>query len=437
MTTRMNKRISPKQGFTLVEMMVALTAGAIAMTSIYYVSAASSQHFHEQQMIANMQTALRLAIDRVRSDLQRAAFLGSVNPGIQDEGAFCGGTYGSAANGLMGQGVWLVDGAYTSQLIEPVVNTDIEADQLRMVGNYATADEYYAEVIDTNRLRVDIQRQSFRRSFGTSDLTSHEYDAAFEDAFAPGRGVRIVGSTGRVSLHQITTVDGDAGAGPEFTIAPDITGIAPTCMTLGDDVLVAPQVRIEYYVSTWKNAAGEKFHGSDVLTGQNAPALMRRELAWHSDVTKVNEMADATLVPPADFSNNQQVVLEHVAHFDVDFFRDLRLDLTVKPDATAGTADAPPFFQGDTVADVTNSLHSIASVSAGTALGPHRVRSAIVELSVRAPSEDPRFAWIARGVNAPLTRYEIDPDVPGAARVRTVRTEVFLPNFAYRGKIGD
>lgn len=432
MTMRMNKRISLKQGFTLVEMMVALTAGAIAMTSIYYVSAASSQHFHEQQMIANMQTALRLAIDRVRSDLQRAAFLGSVNPGLSDEGAFCGGTYGTAATGLISQGIFVDDGQYSAQLPEQATNV-VQADQLRLVGNYATADEYYAEIIDTSRLRVDIQRQSFRRSFGTSDLTSHEYDAAFEDAFAVGRGVRIVGSTGRVSLHQITSVDGDAGAGPEFTIAPDIAGVAPTCLALGDDVLVAPQVRIEYYVGTWNSAAGEKFHGSDALTGQNAPALMRRELMWPTLVADVNVLTGNAAVTgdAVNFTNNQQVVLEHVANFDVDLYWDTRIDLTAPPELEV--------MAESSAADITNPLHSgsAGGTAAATAAGPHRVRSAIVELSVRAPSEDPRFAWIARGVGAPLTRYELDPDVPGAARVRSVRTEVFLPNFAYRGKIGD
>ena len=53
--TRTNHTIRRKQatrrgrsraGFTLIELMVALVAGLIAISSVYYISAASSKHFH-------------------------------------------------------------------------------------------------------------------------------------------------------------------------------------------------------------------------------------------------------------------------------------------------------------------------------------------------------------------------------------------------------
>lgn len=435
----MTRRKHTTHGFTLVEMMVALTAGAIAMTSIYYVSAASSQHFHEQQMIANMQTALRLAMDRIRADLQRAAFLGSVNPGLADEGAGCGGTYGTAADGLIAQGLWIDNEEYTSVLPEAALN-DVQADQVRLVGNYATADEYYAEFVSTSVLRLDIGRQSFRRSFG-ADPDAADYGAAFMDAFAIGRGVRVVGATGRVSLHLITDVTATDTDGPRITIAPDISTMG-ACHNLGDDVLVAPQVRLEYMVGTYNSGAGEKFAGSAALLGQNAPALLRRELLWPPNPADVNVTSGTVGTDAVDFSGNQQVVLEHVAHFDVRVFRDLRSDATDAITPGVNTDAAPDFFPGDgeaTTDDTNNPLHS--GSTNGTALagpnGPHRIRSAFVELSVRAPSEDERFAFIARAAGAPLTRYDVDPAIPGAARVRTLRSEVFLPNFAYRQKLGD
>ncbi|MFW5921446.1 MAG: PilW family protein, partial [Polyangiales bacterium] len=57
--TRHNRRASKTAGFTLLELMVALVAGLIAISSIYFVSAASTRHFHEQQRIAQTQMSLR------------------------------------------------------------------------------------------------------------------------------------------------------------------------------------------------------------------------------------------------------------------------------------------------------------------------------------------------------------------------------------------
>ena len=74
---------SEAQGFTLIELMVALVAGLIAISSVYTISKASSQNFHEQQRISQAQMATRMAVEQIRLDVQRAGFLGSANTGTE------------------------------------------------------------------------------------------------------------------------------------------------------------------------------------------------------------------------------------------------------------------------------------------------------------------------------------------------------------------
>ena len=60
-----------RAGFSLLELMVALTVGGLAITSIYAVGSASTRVFYQQQQVANTaantaNTAAHAAISRLR-----------------------------------------------------------------------------------------------------------------------------------------------------------------------------------------------------------------------------------------------------------------------------------------------------------------------------------------------------------------------------------
>ena len=61
-----------RTGFTLIELMVAMTAGAIAISSMFFISSASTHYFRVQQRLTNMQSSLRIAMDQLRRDVGRA-----------------------------------------------------------------------------------------------------------------------------------------------------------------------------------------------------------------------------------------------------------------------------------------------------------------------------------------------------------------------------
>ncbi|MCA9616172.1 MAG: prepilin-type N-terminal cleavage/methylation domain-containing protein, partial [Myxococcales bacterium] len=67
----MHGRLSREAGFTLLELMVALVAGLVAILAVYYVSSASARHFHEQQRVAQTQTSIRMAMQQLRRDIGR------------------------------------------------------------------------------------------------------------------------------------------------------------------------------------------------------------------------------------------------------------------------------------------------------------------------------------------------------------------------------
>ncbi|KAF0166734.1 MAG: hypothetical protein FD160_4059, partial [Caulobacteraceae bacterium] len=79
----------PRGGFTLLELMVALTVGGIAISSMYAIGAGSTRVFRQQNDIANAQTTLRMAMDQVKRDIARAGYLGTPDASLPGQG--CGG----------------------------------------------------------------------------------------------------------------------------------------------------------------------------------------------------------------------------------------------------------------------------------------------------------------------------------------------------------
>ena len=103
---RTSARRAHTRGFTLVELSIAMAAGLIVALSVVALSREASNTFHEETRIASAEMQLRTAIDRLRADLQRAAFMSTGNiyidtnilttPGTTTNRAnFSSGTYGS------------------------------------------------------------------------------------------------------------------------------------------------------------------------------------------------------------------------------------------------------------------------------------------------------------------------------------------------------
>ncbi|MBX3248950.1 MAG: prepilin-type N-terminal cleavage/methylation domain-containing protein [Myxococcales bacterium] len=403
-----------RAAFTLLELMVALVAGLIAIGAIYYVSSASARHFHEQQRVAHTQTALRMALEQMRRDIARAGYLATPNS-MRDQRC--------ATPPREVQAVEFLDNHQTV-VLPNAANNLVEADTLRLTGNYATSDVYLVSTLQATGQGAFLQAgwHGFQRDFtqwgptellATGPLAARVTDAErFQAAFRTGRMVHIETMQGNHFYQRITGVT-PAGTLPLVNFAPGMS-VGGVCVGgLADGAMIAPLSRIEYIVLDPRDEPSLQALlqvGSDAAldraTGRTNAVLVRRELDF---------------VTGAPIAGSTRVILEHVAEVDYEFIFDQQTAPGVVPNLQR--VDGP------------QSANLLANLNTNPAAVPHRVRSVILRLSARTAAEESSFPFVPRASREePLTRYDVNGDGAGrpAARVRTVETEIFLPNVASR-----
>ena len=75
MTTPKRMRSGAERGFTLIELVVALSAGLMVSMSALLLSRNATKFFQNEARISATQLAATLGMNRLTQDLQRAAFL--------------------------------------------------------------------------------------------------------------------------------------------------------------------------------------------------------------------------------------------------------------------------------------------------------------------------------------------------------------------------
>lgn len=384
-----------RAGFTLVELMVALTISAIVIATIFTLVGASARSFHEQQRVGQTQLSTRLGLDRLRRDIERAGLHGTPDSRQERNGGIAPSRVLSA--------VQLTDNDPASRAaltaIPAISANTVQADRLVLTGNYQTSDSYLVRGFDGagSSAQLQVTWQAFLRSFGDFNDTTPPIalDAnLFREVFAPGRLVHITTVAGN---HFFVTVTGSSliGAGPtaqasvQFTPPLPIGGLAVG--GLAEGAMIAPLSQVEYALQTPPPDIGAI--GDLAVTGPNT-ALVRTEL---------NLGGGAPL--------SERTILEWAIHFDVDAIVDT---------AAIGGAPALQFFDD-------------GAAQARVAAAPGRTRALVVEIGARTAEQDARLPWVAPAPGAGLSMFRVFTDRPGAARVRTGRLEVSLPNLAIRG----
>jgi len=411
MTRRLPRRARRvPAGFTLVEMLVAVVAGAMTIATVYSLGAGSNRAFQEQNRIAQAQAAVRAAMEHVRRDVSRAGFGATPDSGTNassgDRGANPAGC--AVTDGFRLVGLDVNDSAYTAQLRLPDDNHNrVQADGLVMSGNYATGDHYLvSEISAGNTISLQQTRQSFRRSFG-APLDAQR----FEDAFRPGRWVYLVAETGRRVAREITAVN---GASATIVVTPSIS---VGCFGYGRGARISPISRVEYYAAAPENDAAFAWllpggtAAERESRGVDQTILARREVAFNDANTPI--------------ANSERVVMEYLVHFDAAVTRDTAVAGAVTPvlvETLAGDGGA-----------------------AALAGAPSSARALRVTLGVRTPGVDRNFPWTGPRASARASLRSYLPRLPPsttvaqavgrapAAHVRTAEEVIMLENIANRG----
>lgn len=406
-------------GFTLLELMVSLTVGGLAIASIYAVGAASTRTFQQQQQIATAQTALRMALNQVKRDIARAGYLGTPNvtvpPGCAPQ--VCGpinalidnpaGSGRLAAFSAFQNNIVLVAG--TNDGVDPTgLNraNGFTTDDVVLFANYETAANYPVFVINPgNPSQIGISQDwySFRHDFTDwYNNAAPAYNAtAFNDAFRVGRLIGI--QTARRVSHFAAITQVDAPGTPTGPVPVTFGAAVPaSCVGDLDNAWAAPISAIRYYA---RNAAAVE---ADTRTGAPIAQLIRQEVLPTDKVTPLGNNGGV--------NNPGRAILDYLVAFNLSF--------TMTTATGCGNPDN--YAIGTTTADP-NTTENPVTVNGN----PERIRAVAIELAVRASQPDPSLLWTQGGCSQ-LRCFGL-PQQPNAVRVRRMRAEVFVPNVAMEG----
>ncbi len=393
---------SSRSGFTLLELMVALTAGAIAISSIYFVGNASTRHFHEQSRVSVAQSSVRLASELLRSDIARAGYLGVGNSRRSQR---CW----TPPGGFEVQAINFIDGQMNNRLPNNAANGS-EADTLILNGSYATPEQFLIIGVSAGGNQIFLQQnwQAFRRAFMPTGAAIDT--AAFTNVFVVGRAVKLTTTAGNIFMNRVAGVNALAAS---VTLASPIP-IGGTCtggLADGATISVLSSIR-------W----GARSLAADGAFSANLPTVSTETAATETAKGSLrtylvrNEIAPTGGALAAQFTA-PVIISDMLAMLDIDFIVDQQPD----PDLPAALVRLD---------DAAASL-ALDDVNVQVAATPERVRAVIAEVAIRSNRQDPSFPFVPRAVapNSPLISYKVSPTAEGSARVRSLRQEILTPNI--------
>ncbi len=387
-TSRQPYPLSPHRvrvgGFTLVELMVALTLSTIVIAAVYTTHITSSQVFTVQEDLATAQAQLRAGLDQVLADLKRAGFgttpntevdpMVCVRPGLPE-------LYGIAVK--EGKDDAMVPNFGTT-------NPNISPDRLYLSGNFSSPRPYpgIANSI-TNRIVLQVSDGAAAAGpYSTGDIVLTE--AEFRRIFTPGRMIGIRDGYGRTYVTTVASV-----SYPEIEVV-DLSGSGGCGVSgMSSMVRVSPVDRLVYRLV--RVAPGD---GTDPRT------------------SLIRELVD---INDAPIPGTRLEVTENAVDFQVWF---------MFKDTNPGMNRIPPD------PDPTDTVSNIPGLQVDGEAGsrPEFIRSAKVRLSVRTDMEHPDIRHESKAaVTSRLTTFDLDGNpLDGTSLVVTSTGEVEVPNFSLR-----
>ena len=151
-----------RAGFTLIELSCALIAGLLVSMALVQVSKEANNTFHEEVRAAAAEMSLRIALERLRGDLQRVSFMSTGNiqgdPGCAKKKTYIGpspclSNVTVPVNGLSRlAGIQLQPGGSfaATALLSGNANNNLNPDTIQLAGNYSSNDEFVGHYCPTN-----------------------------------------------------------------------------------------------------------------------------------------------------------------------------------------------------------------------------------------------------------------------------------------------
>jgi prepilin-type N-terminal cleavage/methylation domain-containing protein len=431
--------MSKSRGFTLIELMVSLTAGLTVALAVVGLSTEATNVFHEEARTAAAEMSLRTAVARMQADFQRAGFMGTGNiqtdpfiahapgsPNMVKSGTY-NALYRLAGIHLYYQGSLATTPLSSTQGVAP----PIAPDMVELSGNYTTTDSYVvlytqagSSVCGGTRLWLATDSPAMWRI-----LSQTNPSAALEAAFQPVSGspflTRIADNTGH------------------YQYLPTCVGLAAG--VTGSGMAASAWVDLDTSVLTLLTAQATKTNGGSSGLGVGSlhvnPIQTVRWALRPINISNTGDAPYAELVSPLNdkyelfrtyvdatgtVTQQPELVSEYAVDLKIGFSADIGPATSLARSLTVyGLSDVG----NQTIAD---------DITVDALAMPQRVRSVHFRLATRSSVSDRSETFSLPAANAQQatypTRYCVlnacTPGQVGWARMRTVTTEVSTQNLA-------
>jgi len=407
------RRIHRKKtaGFTLVELMVAVTGGLFVSLAVFALAREGSRFYNREARIADATMSAVMGFERLRADLGRAGFL--ARPNIRKDPYLCGDPVGDTtwpASLKKLASIRIMEGG--SPANTTLTAAGVDPDAIVLAGSYSANERFPIWNVENAGGTYVVYLQQ-----NTGPLARLNYNASANKAglmsslFGPGRLLRIVDQSGEI---QFGTIDSTSVAtSPQVILKQTpVLKFRDTAGALcglkgnvtGASVNVVNLVKYDLRnLKTGSNFGGANADYSVIYDNPHPYDTDRTEL--------VRVELDHTGAPIA---GTEELVAEYAV--DLQFGITYVETLATTGDPTIKTFEpnnaAIPAWAGD--------LETEVGVN-----GPHRVRGLRVQLSVRSQDPDRETNPITTNFH----RIGLGPSNSAPfARVRTLQAEIGMHN---------
>lgn len=413
-----SRRVPRSRGFTLVELMVAITGGLFLSVVVFSLSRQGTQFYQQEMRVAAATNGAIVGFERLRTDITRAGFMAS--PNVRRDPAVCGDPVGNTSwpAGLK-QLASITIGAGPG--MPAALATQVNPQALTLAGSFSTIEAFpTAEIHDDGvNFIVSLQPDSapmVRIGYSMS-LAAADQVALLARVFGVGRALRIVQrSTGKVMYGSIAGVAASSGTQRPY-ISLSRTPLLPV---RGGTTLCGLESAAVGDVGDLVNPVS--FVHYDIADLHGDPNYATIFSATSSDPYDVDrrELRRVELdVTGAEIAGTQELVAEYGV--------DLQFGLTVINSVTLG---ADPALKTLLPGDPDTALWAGPTPGLAANQGPELIRAVRTRLSVRSREADRNTGVTATSTVAPGL-YRIGLGTNGGApyaRVRTLQADIALRN---------
>ena len=377
-----------REGFTLIELMIAMVVGGLLMAGLVGMAGSMRRAFGHAKDVTDVQANLRFALMRMTDDLRRTGFMYMAVPGdTADPAKNC------HLLGAYPFGAWSPNGTWRA------LEYDKDNHIFTLRGNYSSSRDYLLKLDSPDTSHLVASRGAIICRNGLDKTISAvcnpgalgtDYDEPFADGqpfsklFIVGQVFRLEVVPGLFTYHIVTGLPGEInGWGPGIQFTPTVN---ITSHSQGYTKWISPITTIQYQliegpVGSW--------------------TLVRRSFLGAAPQPPV-ELAEF-LLPPTNDPNT--------SGFYVEVYEDTAVENCTKPRQPVITI--PPTFLDGPVDAI-------------------RARALRITIRGRGPAEDPNLVLTNYATDPQARNYGYDLDgnpANGLALVRTQRTVVQLQNM--------